>query len=319
MGALPGGPFGPLPYHHHPDHTEALVNAQLSSTHAKASSSQGPLQIIAPKPPNLDLRGVSQFPYLGAYPGIHRANSTTSLGLNGLGIQNHQYAMVEMSPESYYAQPSLGGMNTSPTQMHQSDCFDFPIPEQSPSQQPNECFTIPERRYTAYERTEWPTSSPIMPCTPPISQPHSARPGASEDAESWGLDEDTVPLESDEEEIILGDLTDWDANNIGSMVSSHPHAPHDLYGTVIRSLHALAEGNVLVNYTPAPTDSPLNDPKTAAIFWYFVNVTAPALNLFERNRLDPSRIFSNEPVPKSHQHLWTCRFSLHPPITLLPT
>lgn len=304
MGALPGGPFGPLPYHHHPDPTEALVNAHLSTTQGKAaSSSQGPLPIIAPKPPNqYEYGSAAQYQYFGAYPSIHRANSAASLGL---GIQHPHYMIDAVSPEPFYSQPSIG-MTASPTQMSQSDLFDFQIPPPPP---PNINFTLPERRHTAYARIERPVVSPTMSFTPPISQPQSASFEPSEEAEPWSVDEESVYFDSDEEDVPISGTTGLDTNNIGPLVANNLHVPLDLYGTQVRSFHALADEKVLVNYTPSPTDTPLNDPKTCAVFWYFVTVTAPALNPYERNRIDPSRIFSSEPIPKSHQHIWSCTFA----------
>lgn len=214
--------------------------------------------------------------------------------------------MDTVSPEPFYSQPSIG-MTTSPTQMSQPDLFDFQVPPPPPP--PNINFTLPERRHTAYARIERPVVSPTMPFTPPISQPQSASFEPSEETESWVFDEESVYFDSEEEEAPINGMAGLDANNIGPLVANNLHIPLDLYGTQVRSFHAFADENVLVNYTPSPTDTPLNDPKTCAVFWYFVTVTAPALNPYERNRVDPSRIFSSEPIPKSHQHIWSCKFA----------
>lgn len=323
MGALPGGPFGPLPYHH-PDPTEALVNAQFSSAHSKASSSsQGPLPIIAPKPPSLDYGNATHFSYMGAYPGVHRANSTAGLGFDGLGVHNSQYVLNAMSPESMYSQPLPPppplhlGLHTSSTQMHHPDLFDFPIPDQSPLPRSNTGLVLPERRHTAYAILERPTMSPTtLEFTPPISH-HGPPPNNMEEAleavNIWDVEEENNTLEYDDEENLDLDLagpgTDISMTAVGRL-----HGTLDFYGTSVRSFQALSGENVLANYTPSPKDSPLNDPKVAAIFWYFLHVTGPALNMYERNRPDPSRIFSGEAVPRSDQHIWTCEFlAVHPP------
>lgn len=299
LGAIPGGPFGPLPpYHHHPDPTEAaLVNAQLSAAQGKASSSsQGPLPIIAPKPPSSDY-GVPQYQYLGAYPGLHRVNSASL----GLGIHHPHYMMGAMSPECYYAQSSLG-MTTSPTQMSQPDLFDFQIPPQQPT--PN--FTLPDRRHTAHASFERPVVSPTMVFTPPSSLPQSAEFELSETGEVWVLDEDSDALESDDEDFLNHETNGSSSNDIVPLVANYLHAPLNLYGTQARPFYSLADDNVLVNYMPSPADTPLNNPKTATIFWHFVNITAATINPYERNRPDPQRMLSNDPIPKSHQHIWTC-------------
>lgn len=306
MGALPGGPFGPIP-HYHPDPAEALVNAQLSSSQAKASSSsQGPLPIIAPKPPSLEFGGTAPFHYFGAYPNLHRASSTTALGL---GIHHPQYIMDQAPPDPFFAQPSMG-ITSSPTQMSQPDWFNFNVPSLSPVQQSSSSLTPPGRRHTAFARveSECPAISPIAPFTPPSSQPQSANPDTMEVRADFWLpgDNDTLIVEpEDEQNTMVGGI-----KNTGLIVASRLQAPVDLYGTQIRSFQSLAGEDTLTNYSPSPADTPLNDPQTAAVFWYFVNVTAPALSLFERNPLDPSRMFSGEPIPRSHQHIWTCESPL---------
>lgn len=216
--------------------------------------------------------------------------------------------MDAVSPESLFSQPYIG-MTASPTQMSQPDLFDFQVPPQ----QPNMGLALPERRHTAYARIERPVLSPTMPFTPRITQPQSAEFDRSERAELWAFDEDNVSLDS-EEEIPISGIAGLDAQNMGPLVANNLHAPLDLYGTQVRSFHALVDENVLVNYAPSPADTPLNDSKTAAVFWYFVTVTGPALNPYERNRVDPARIFSNEPIPKSHQHIWSCKSADPPPL-----
>lgn len=261
-----------------------------------SSSSQGPLPIIAPKPPSLEYGHATQYPYLNGYTGLHRANSAASLGL---GIHQPQYIMGALSPESYYAQLGLG-MTASPTQGSQSDLFDFQIP---PTQQPPNGFALPERRHTAHTIIERPVISPTVPFTPPISQPRSGELEPTEKDDSWVFDEESLSFDSDEEDVLINGLSNLNADNINAMFGSDFHAPLDPHGTQVRSFHSLPDENVLVNYLPSLADTPLNDAKTRGVFWYFVNVTAPSLNPYERN---PSRPFSSEPIARSDQHIWTC-------------
>lgn len=303
MGALPGGPFGPLP-HYHADPTEALVNAQLSSSQNKASSSsQGPLPMIAPKPPSLDFGSTAPFHYLGVYPHLHRASSATGFGL---GIHQPQYIMGQMSPDQLFAQPSMS-ITSSPTQMRQPDWFDFRMHSHSPSQSSSASLPTPVRRHTVYTRmeNERPVVSPILDFEPSIPPPQPVSLDTREpNPEPWfPIETKTLAVEPEDNEDLGTSI-----NNPGLMVANRLQSPVDLYGTQIRSFHSLAGENILTNYSPSPADTPLNNPQTAAIFWYFVNVTAPALSLFERNPLDPSRMFSGEPIPKSYQHIWTCEF-----------
>lgn len=245
----------------------------------------------------------AQYQYFNGYPGIHRANSATL----GLAIHPQQYIIGAMSPGSYYAQPSPLSMTTSPSQMSQPDLFDFQMP---PAQHPGPSFALPERRHTAYARIERPLTSPTMPFTPPSSMPQSTKFEPSEMGESWTVAEDSDSFDSEEEELIpengTNGMNGLAAHNIGPLVANNLHAPLDVYGTQVRSFHSLAQEDVLVNYMPSPLDTPLNDPRTAKIFLHFVTITAPTINPYERNRPDPQRVFSNEPVPKSHQHIWNC-------------
>ncbi|KAH8592900.1 hypothetical protein B0O99DRAFT_596726 [Bisporella sp. PMI_857] len=66
--------------------------------------------------------------------------------------------------------------------------------------------------------------------------------------------------------------------------------------------------DMLSQYVPSSRSSPLKDPMTARVFCHFVNVTGPAISMFERHPANPSLIFRGEPVPKSQQHIWTYTF-----------
>ncbi|CAN8102184.1 unnamed protein product [Discula destructiva] len=309
MGAIPGGPFGPLPYHHHhPDPTEALVNAQLQASQGKVSSSQGPLPIIAPKPPSQDYgMAASYHQYYHGYPNIHRTNAASM----GLG-HPPQYVVDAMPGESCYNQPPPLTMVDSPSQFSQPDLFDFQMP---PSRHPSQSFVLPERRHTAYGGIDRPITSPMVPFTPPGSLSQSAIFETSETREPWAVGgQDSDSFDSEVEEVVSVNRSNATnglaVSNVGPAVASNSGVPLDMHGTQVRSFHSQSEENVLVNYMPSPTDTPLNDPKTAAVFWYFVTITAPTINPYERNRLDPQRVFSNEPIPKSHQHIWTYVFAV---------
>ncbi|KAI3402129.1 hypothetical protein diail_58 [Diaporthe ilicicola] len=299
MGALPGGPFGPIP-HYHPDPTEALVNAQLSSTHAKASSSsQGPLPFIAPKPPSLEFGSAEHYQYLGVYHGAFpRANSTTALGL---GVHHPQYFMGQVSPDPFFAHPPDTLME-SPIQMNQPDMFDFYGPSQSPAHPLASSSIPPAPRHASYASMDRPEISPTLPISPPFSQPPSIKHGVGDiKAEPWFLEE---------EEALRGVVEDEQSptsaiENPGFMISHRLQAPLDIYDTRMKPYYGLVGENMLANYSPSPMDTPLNDPQTARVFWYFVTMTAPSLSMYERNPVDLSRAFSGEAVPKSHRHIWT--------------
>ncbi|KAK2613737.1 hypothetical protein N8I77_000628 [Diaporthe amygdali] len=300
MGALPGGPFGPIP-HYHPDPTEALVNAQLSSTHAKASSSsQGPLPFIAPKPPSMEFGSTEHYQYLGPYPGaLPRANSTTALGL---GVHHPQYYMGQISPDHFFAQQS-NALLDSPVQMNQPDVFDFYNLPQSPIQPlPSNSAPLAPRNasYASMERVD---NSPTLPISPPFSQPSSLKLDVRDiKAEPWLLEEEEAPF------VVIGEDGQSPSNSIedpGFMIEDRSQVSLDLYGTQMRPYYGLSGDNILANYLASPMDTPLNDPQTLRIFQYFIETTAPSLSMYERNSADSSRTFSGATVPEPHRHIWT--------------
>lgn len=80
--------------------------------------------------------------------------------------------------------------------------------------------------------------------------------------------------------------------------------------TRIRTYHSVIENygpNMLASYHPSARDSPLSNPIAAGIFCHFVNVIAPSLSIFERHPANPSIVFRGNPVPKSQQHIWSCK------------
>ena len=112
-------------------------------------------------------------------------------------------------------------------------------------------------------------------------------------------EDDRAPLD--------GGLANLDPNDLGLRVARNIGSSLDFFGTRLRTFHGFLDvDNVLAAYTPSSTNSPLNDAQTAAIFWYFVNVTGPSMSLFERHPFDPSPIFQGQPVSKARQHIWTC-------------
>ena len=143
--------------------------------------------------------------------------------------------------------------------------------------------------------------------------------------EYWHSDDEASMAASEDEEFpddgyIAAQL---ESNDLGIQVTRRMPAQGDIYGTKIRSFAGFVNENVLETYMPSSTNSPLNDAQTAAIFWYFVNVTAPSISMYERHPFDTSTMFRGQPVPKTNQHLWTCKppltFALPPPGTLPPS
>lgn len=97
-------------------------------------------------------------------------------------------------------------------------------------------------------------------------------------------------------------------NDLGIVVALQ--AAQDRQDQSLRTYHSFIDGygpDVLANYQPSARSSPLNDSMAARIFCHFINVTAPCISMFERHPANPSLIFQGRPVPKSQQHIWTCK------------
>lgn len=128
----------------------------------------------------------------------------------------------------------------------------------------------------------------------------------------WYPDDDASMAESDDEEDESEDEAQHlESNDLGVIVAKRLHnRPIDAFGTQMRTFSNFADANVLATYVPSSINSPLNDAQTASVFWYFVNVTGPSMSLFERRPVDPQPIFQGQPVPRSRQHIWTCKSTL---------
>lgn len=123
----------------------------------------------------------------------------------------------------------------------------------------------------------------------------------------WQSDDEASMADSDDEAIPDPHITHLESNDLGVQVARRLELHHDVYGVRIRSFAGFAEDNVLDTYMPSSASSPLNDSQTAAVFWYFVNVTGQSMSLYERHPFDPTPMFEGQPVPKHRQHIWTCQ------------
>ena len=117
------------------------------------------------------------------------------------------------------------------------------------------------------------------------------------------LDDDYYDVESDEEDTSAEQGLPYDPyNDLGHMVALSASRDDDS----MRTYHTfLNKPDILTSYAPKYTASPLMDPTTARIFAHFITATAPGLSSFNRHPVNPAVIFSDGPVPKSQQALWT--------------
>lgn len=126
--------------------------------------------------------------------------------------------------------------------------------------------------------------------------------------EYWESDDEASMAESNDDVVVPDPhLIHLESNDLGIQVARRLGQQHDPYGVRIRSFDAPVDRNVLATYTPSSANSPLNDSQTAAVFWYFVNVTGQSMSLYERRPSNPAPMFQGDPVPKERQHIWTCR------------
>ncbi|KAJ0159295.1 putative transcriptional regulatory protein C15D4.02 [Colletotrichum tanaceti] len=130
----------------------------------------------------------------------------------------------------------------------------------------------------------------------------------AEDAEieyMYSDDDASMPDSDDAFDDVMGEESAY-----GQLVQSRNDGPWDGFGTKMRSFSAFAEETILTSYIPTPNNSPLNDERTAALFWHFVNVTGPSMSLYERHPFDHSKLTNNYSVPKAGHNIWTYTFPI---------
>lgn len=293
LGAFSNASFGPI--HFPTPSPQALVREQqLSAAQQKASSQS--LPIIAPKPPPVGYHPLSGIQFSHAYPGP--AGQTTSPPLNfdpsGFeaqpGPSKYRFftpTTVEAFSQTQWRQdppPNFGDQFAAVTS---EDLAQNVPPIPIIPQQPTNSSQIDKGKARA--EIEIPVHAPdILPEDVDWEYPVS-------DDESMA-ESDDVPINERR--------TSLDFNELGVVAFQQPY---DRFETQTRTFSAFAPENLLATYEPSPANSPLNDKRIAAVFWHFVNVTGPSISLYERHPFDPSSIFEGQPIPRSFQHIWTCK------------
>lgn len=295
MGPFHGGPYAPVVYQADP------VDAHLSMSNKPLS--QGPLPVIAPKPPMLDFSAPTSYHHGQIYQGQQIAAPSAPLDLSSPSYGQPNYpSSLPLFPQpqrpSIAAQQHVG--------YRQSGASDDSLPSVPMFGDPDAGNEPPS--FPGPPRPSHPNRTSAGPSRRGHMQPP---PGIvlSEEEEFWFSDDDASMVESDDDdaqaESFAGHL---ESNDLGIIVARRLDRPVDMFNTQPRTFSNFADENVLASYFPSSTNSPLNDTQTAAIFWYFVNVTAPSMSLYERHPFDPSPMFQGQPVPKARQHIWTCEF-----------
>lgn len=269
MGAIQGGPYGPALFTSGASHLAGHLQTK--------STSQGPLPMIAPKPPNSSFSGHQNYqfgPYGQGQPVSLPAPPTYNF---------NQYA----NPSTPYPQPNIyassqsqpGFAKTShdPNQHHQ-----FVQPQ---SGQNNDAYLTnsgPSTLETTGERMG-----------------------------SFGKPRDnTFDYELPEDDASMGDSDDEtkDPREFLGPVVQRFSGIWDANGTRVRTFSTFAQCDVLSEYTATAHIEELKDPRMLAIFMHFIKVTGPSMSLYERHPFDHGDDAQFDPTPKGANNLWTCKW-----------
>jgi hypothetical protein len=305
LGSFPqSSVYGPS-YYHQQSRQDAVVSAPLPPSQGKMAVSQGPLAMIAPKPPSVDFTGAVplQFghPYHGP-PGAPLAN-THSLSPTGYSPQQ-QLPSLPLLPSDPSAsalahQPGVGEFYNMTANLQG---FELAQPLDQVLDPRPEPMSPRRARYRGSISEEEP-SGLVM------DREGGRRLSLNRSPEEgyWQSDDEASMVDSDDEPLPDTHLEHLESNEHGIQVVRRLENSLDAQGIRLRSFTMPGVGNVLDTYIPSSANSPLNDPHTAAIFWYFVNMTGPSMSLYERHPYDPSPMFQGGPVPKARRHIWTCK------------
>ncbi|KAH8889712.1 hypothetical protein GQ53DRAFT_782857 [Thozetella sp. PMI_491] len=256
----------------------------------------GPLPAIAPKPPSVDFTGGLPFqPYSGQPGSAASSQSPTAFS------PQHQMGQSPfmLSPDS-----GVGGFHP---QFPQQDFYNIISPTQTRNGSAGY-----EQLSPLSERWQSQGSRHGSLPTPVEEEPAASASAASDGLIYWHSDDEASMAESEDEEI-LNDMIVAEhlkSNDLGIQVARRMPEPVDVYSTHVRTHTGSVDENMLETYSPSSSNSPLNDAQTASIFWYFVNVTAPSMSLYERHPFDSAPLFQGQPVPKTNQHIWTYTFPI---------
>jgi len=120
-------------------------------------------------------------------------------------------------------------------------------------------------------------------------------------------DDDALMGDSDDEGQVAKYNSAARLNQIGMIAAQRASGRFDMFGTQPRTFSGYADSGVLVSYEPDPSKSPLNDPKIAAVFFHFVNVTGPSISIYERHSFDANLARLQGQNVQARQHIWACK------------
>lgn len=99
-------------------------------------------------------------------------------------------------------------------------------------------------------------------------------------------------------------------NDLGIIIAlqSKQHGQEQRLRTYRSVIDSYGPG-MLTGYLPSTESSPLKNSTTARIFCHFINVTGPAISMYERHPANSSLMFQGRPISRSQQHIWACESS----------
>ncbi|KAI1767372.1 hypothetical protein GGR53DRAFT_463473 [Hypoxylon sp. FL1150] len=297
LSAYSSNPFGPNPIQYSappPTLVRELTAAQKSSSQA--------LQFIAPKPPPLGYHQPGAHFYAG------QAGQTTSPPLN-FNDPNGFVSPPAPSKFTFFPPTTADAFSHPQHQWRQNTSPDFnqftPLasedftPSISPAQQQQPL--LHQLVHAQFDKGKAPAmpEEPVQDTVPSIEEFEFL---ASEDEYMYEYDDDTQIGEQHGE---------MEFNEHGLAAFQRINQPLDMFGTETRTFSAFAPESLLATYEPSVSNSPLNDPQIAAVFWHFVNVTGPSISLYERHpQQDPSPRYGGQAIPKVRQNIWTYTFPI---------
>lgn len=330
LGAFANAPYGPI--HYPAPSPQSLVREQQLSAAQQKSSSQS-LQIIAPKPPTFGYHHVNAAQFGHAYPG-----QTGPLVSPPLNYESHLYGPPQPAQSRYTFFPPETVDGYLHNQWRQEPPLDFnqlpvnpsrdyegispkqplpppplhPLSQQQQQQRRQEQLQLQQQQNLHYQRWQQQEEEEASSSQykgkerADVEQSHASRP----QFEEFGYplyDDDASMGDSDDELVPVMQDSHLGLNEVGLVVSQRLNQTNNFFETQARTFSFFAADNFLATYEPSPMSSPLNDKQIASVFWHFINVTGPSISLYERHPFDPSPLFEGQPVPKSRQHIWTCR------------
>jgi len=296
IGAFNGGPFAIF----HAEPQLPMPTAHLAPAQAKSSAANGSLLAIAPKPTHLDFSAAASFHPGQGFQGPPSAASASGPAPNW-SPASASYGNSSISPDrAALLSPQEQGVEG---QFNFAQAMDSVFVHRGQPIDNGDAVAQPAAAHPDAATLDLSGLPPVSVMDADIVPPAALQ---ADYEEYWYSDDDESMADSEDATYLGSQTAHLEANDLGVLVKRRLDGHMDDSGTHLRTFANFATENVLASYFPSSSNSPLNDTRTASIFWYFVNVTGPTMSLFERHPVNPSPIFEGKPVAKSSQHTWTC-------------